>query len=538
MKTRCIQKTGVIFLLLMFLAIGCSEDFLNTKQMGVKTLDEFYQTDSEAFEALMGCYDKLQEVWVGQRGFNYAQTLQLLSDEVYCGGSRRGDGVALEEINEFRYGSANQQVYNLFSGCYNVIYTANNILDRVTPDTDIKKVIYAEAKAIRAHAYFQLVVMFGDVPLVLNVLTADDYAQPRTPANEVWAQIEKDLTEAIPDLPLRSAQSQRDKARISKGTAQSMLGKAYLFQDKFAEAATVFDQVITSNEYDLYPDYSKILRRDSEFGVESLFEIVVPDNQNYQTHPQAFAGEFTWLCWFYGPKGGGWFEGGPNVNIYTGGFNFMVAKWSFYQQYVDAGEVVRLASSIISETDLKALGGNMRNPAFATPALPEGTLAWSCDPCIRLKYAPWMTEAGANTTAPDVNFGTNQRIIRFADVLLMAAEANNRKTPADDIKAQLYLNRVRARVLLPPVVETGTAMFDAIKKERKFELAFEGHRFHDLIRWGEAATALADQGKQIPKGDGTYLSVPDAGFKARNLLFPIPEQEMAVNPKMTQNQGY
>lgn len=538
MKTRYIQKIGIFFLLFLFLTIGCTEDFLDTTQKGVTSLDDFYQTDEEVFEALVACYDKVQEIYLGQRAFNYTQVAELLSDEVWCGGSRRGDSNELEEINEFRYGAENGMIYNLFSGLYNIIYAANNILDRVTPDTDIKKVIVAEAKAIRAYAYFNLVIMFGDVPLVLKVLTPEEYAQPRTPTSEVLSQIETDFNEAIQDLLLKSEQSQRDKARISKGTAQSMLGKAYLFDGKYTEAAAEFQKVIDSGEYDLYPDYSKILRRETEWGIESIFEVGIPDNQNYTTHDQAFVAEFSWLYWFYGPKGGGWFEAGDNLDIYDGGFNFMTAKWSFYQEYVDAGEAVRLESSIISEADLNSIGGNMRNPAFATDALPKGTLAWSCDSCIRLKYSPYLSEAGSNTNSPDLNIGTNQRIIRYADVLLMAAEAYNKKSSPDDAKALDYINKVRDRVSLPSLNLGGDALFEAIKKERKFELAFEGHRFHDLVRWGDATEALKDQGKEIPKGDGNYYSVDNAGFKARNILFPIPAQELAVNPHMTQNSGY
>jgi hypothetical protein len=238
-----------------------------------------------------------------------------------------------------------------------------------------------------------------------------------------------------------------------------------------------------------------------------------------------------------GPKGGGWFVGHTvNLPIGNSGFGFWNAKLEDYQAFVDAGDVVRRQATILSEAEVIAKGGKLRNATFKTPALPLGTLAWSSDPVLRLKYTNWNDE----TQGPNVNnnIGTNWRMIRFADVLLMAAEAYNRKPSPDDTKALQYINRVRTRVSLPPLAVTGDALFNAIKTERRLELMFEGHRYHDLIRWGDAANVLKDQGKQIPKGDGTWYVIEGAGFKDRNWLWPIPEVEMNVNPNMTQNPGF
>ncbi len=146
-----------------------------------------------------------------------------------------------------------------------------------------------------------------------------------------------------------------------------------------------------------------------------------------------------------GPKGGGWFVGNATtLPIGNSGFGFWNAKLEVYQLYVDAGDPVRRAGTILSEAEVIAKGGKLRNPIYKTPELPLGTLAWSSDPCLRLKYTNWNDE----TQGPTVNnnISTNYRYIRFADVLLMAAEANNRKPSPDDTKALQYINRVRARV--------------------------------------------------------------------------------------------
>ncbi|MCK7536444.1 MAG: RagB/SusD family nutrient uptake outer membrane protein [Marinilabiliales bacterium] len=245
MKTKYI-----LFFVFSIVLLSACEEFLDTKQPGVFTVDEFYQTDQQAFQAILGCYDYIQNVWENVE-YVPQQTYTMMSDEVYAGGSLRGDALRLEEVNEFRHSSNNSLMSDLFSQSYNGIYRSNTILERVTPDTDVKKLVIAEAKVMRAFWYFQLVFNWGDVPLVTKVLAPEEYAQPRTPASQVWAQIEKDLNEAIPDLPLKSAQTKRDKARWSKGAAQSLLGKAYLFQEKYTEAANEFEKVIISNEYNL-----------------------------------------------------------------------------------------------------------------------------------------------------------------------------------------------------------------------------------------------------------------------------------------------
>lgn len=533
-------KYFLILVLSILLVNACSEDFLDTDQPGVFTVDNYFKTDAQAFQAILGCYDYIQNVWVNVE-YVPQQTYTMMSDEVYAGGSLRGDALRLEEVNEFRHSSNNSLMSDLFSQCYNGIYRSNTILEKVTPDSDIKKLVTAEAKLMRAFWYFHLVFNWGDVPLVTKVLTPAEYAQPRTPAAQVWAQIEKDLNEAIPDLPLKSAQSKRDKARWSKGAAQSLLGKVYLFQKKYSEAAGLFETVITSNEYNLYADFSRLLRKDQELGIESVFEVMQPmmaySSTNVPPTISNVAGERSRWQRFMGPKGGGWFVGNTvNLPIGNSGFGFWNAKLEDYQAFVDAGDVVRRQATILSEAEVIAKGGKLRNATFKTTALPLGTLAWSSDPVLRLKYTNWNDE----TQGPNVNnnIGTNWRMIRFADVLLMAAEANNRKPSADDVKALQYINRVRTRAGLPALAVTGNALFEAIKTERRLELMFEGHRYHDLIRWGDAATVLKDQGKRIPKGDGTWYLIDGAGFKDRNWLWPIPEVEMNVNPNMTQNPGF
>jgi hypothetical protein len=190
---------------------------------------------------------------------------------------------------------------------------------------------------------------------------------------------------------------------------------------------------------------------------------------------------------------------------------------------------VRRNANLISEADLIAEGGSMRNV--------NGNLPYGNDGYLRLKYAIYTSDGGEPVSG--YNNGTNFRVIRYADVLLMAAEAYNRKSSPNDTKALSYINEVRGRVSLSDLNITGTALFEAIKLERRLELAFEGQRFQDLVRWGDASTYLVNQGKVVPLGTGSVLSFPEAGFKTgKNELLPIPLAELNVNENMTQNPGY
>ena len=514
-----IYKYGLTALLSLMLISGCSEDFLNTPQRGTTSEAEFYRTDAEALQGLMAGYDLLQDVQ-----FSHFYLQMALSDECYAGGGQRGDnGGILEEINEFRFGPSNTRIALSFAWNYRGIYRANKVIDNVLPDSDNKTIYIAIAKVLRAYHYFNLVTLWGDVPLVLHELEPDEYAQPRVTTTEIWTQIEKDLSEAIADLPLKSNMPALIKNLATKGTAQALLGKALLFQNKFDEAAATFEQVINSNQYTLYADYSKILRPVSEYGTESVFEIAYTTSKNYIGLPGIESSTF---MLFNSPRES-FFEGG-SLGIIPG-WGFYNPHSSLYNAFIEAKDSVRRKSSIISKDELVQAGGKLTNI--------NGNIPYGSDGYVRLKYVMYKEDGGLPQSS--ANNGTNSRIIRYADVLLMASEANNRMSVPNDDKALQYINTVRRRVNLTDLNIRGAALFEAIKKERRLELSFESVRYQDLIRWGDAYEVLKDQGKVIPLGTGSVLHFPEAGFRnARNELLPIPEEEMNVNPKMEQNTGY
>jgi len=486
---------------------GCS-DFLDTEQRGVIPQDDFYKTDADALAAVYAIYDSLQE----GEPFLFKN---FISDESNVGGGARGDNFGYEEMNEFTHGPSNPKIELAFQTYYKSIYLCNLAIDKLASDTQTKINVIADAKAIRAYNYFELVTMWGRVPLVLHELMPNEYAQPNTEVSEIWTQIEKDLSEAISDLPLKSLQNQRDKARVSKGTAQALLGKAYLYQEKYAEAAVQLEAVISSGEYALYEDFSKLLREEQEFGIESLFEISEKADPS-----QTSEGEHDFYA--CGPRAGFFTAGELEMEP---GWGFMPARGDLYDVFVAAGDVVRRKATILNEEEMSAFGTSVRSS--------DGIFQYGGEGYLRLKYATWMAERGASAI---IQYGTNIRVIRYADVLLMAAEAYNRS--GNNSRALECINQVRSRVELSPLSSNGDQLFEDIKLERRLELAYENVRYQDLIRWGDAAKVFANQGKKIPRGDGTYIEIADAGFKERNWLFPIPEAEINVNQNIEQNPGW
>lgn len=521
MKTK-IVKIGVLALATL-LPLGACDDYLDTTQRGVTSQDAFYQTDNDAYQALMAIYYGLKSNSLNEFQMN------ILSDDAQAGGGSRSDNNQGNELNEFTFSSSNSILSGMFTTWYQTIYKANVLLKRVADDTAAKKLYRAEAKGLRAYCYFQLVSYWGAVPLVLEPLEAGNYNQPNSTVAEIYAQIEQDLKDAMAELPAKSQQSAADKARFSKGAAQSLLGKAYLFQKKYAEAAAALDEVIKSNEYSLYPDFAYITRNESEFGVESIFELNYVASKTEVTQGTAIAA-------YCGPRSP-WFKAGT-TGITESGWGWVAPEMGLHDAYVVAGDQVRGRATVLSEDELI----NEYNGSYRAA---DGSIPYGTDGLVRVKYGAFVSEFPDQNEGYHVLGATNFRLIRYADVLLMAAEAHNRAADNDAL-ARGYVNQVRARVNLPalPASLSGDNLFEAIKLERRLELAFENARFRDLVRWGDAATVLKDSGKKTSLGtyaNGVeqFFENPSAGFKAnKNELMPFPETEITVNPNIKQNQGY
>lgn len=504
MKNRFIHKILVVLVALVAVT-SCSKDFLETEPYGKLSVDNFYKTDADAMNGIIAAYDILQ--WTNARDWQSVYLAKTLpSDESSCGGSSAGDQPPLQELDKFNYGAGNSVIKGAFEGNYYGIFRCNMVINKVDPINDYRKIIVAEAKCLRAYFYSELVMMFGRVPLVLRELAPSEYKQPQAEVAAIYAQIETDLKEAIAVLPVKSAYAAEDKFRVSKGTAQALLGKVYLYEKKWKESSDAFESVILSNEYSLSNDYSTLFRSAQEFGNESIFEVSYTSERGYDWGTFGWGGNrnmennISWqLC---GPRGDYFVAGNSGM---VGGWGFNYPTESIYNAF-ESGDV-RRSATVWSIPDLKVLGGDW-----------TGTEAYGFNGYFRVKYGTFADETGGPVT--ELNYGTNLRLLRLADVLLMASEAYYRQ--GKEAESRTELNKVRSRAGLADVDASGDALFMAIVKERETELAFEGVRFFDLVRWGLAPQVLGSQGFVTGKHE----------------LFPIPLDEITNNDLIQQNPKY
>lgn len=495
---------SLVCLLVSLLGSGCKK-FLDQPVTGAFDEELFYKTDLDAMQAINATYDMMTAHYNSSWGSMY-MVKTMLSDESNAGGSDAGDQPGYQTLDNYTFDATNDKIRDSWRMCYYTIYRANKVINRVLPETDLRKRIIAEAKFLRAFNYFELVSLWGDVPLVLNdILPANYTSTGRKPKADVWAQIEKDLTEAIAVLPLKSAYSGGDRYHVSKGSAQALLGKALLYQQKYAEAATQFENVITSTQYQLAPSVGAAFSRNYEFGSESVFEISYTNTRGYDwgNFPWGAAPESNIHIQLMGPRSD-YYTKAPADSL-IGGWGFNLPKQKLWNAFVAAGDVSRRQQTIMSVGELTAAGGAWSNAT-----------AYDYEGYFQRKYGTFTTQTGG--PIGELNYGTNWRHIRYADVLLMAAEAYNKSN--NDNKARGYLNDVRTRSGLGAVATSGAALFNDIVKERQLELAFEGFRFTDLVRWNLAATELGP-----------------LGYQAKHAVLPIPDFDVRTG-SLPQNTGW
>jgi starch-binding outer membrane protein, SusD/RagB family len=498
MKNLLIKVTLVCFTALVF-GSGCKK-FLDQEVPGAFAEEDFYATDEDAMQAVTAIYDMMQAHYNNNWGSLY-MVKTLLSDESNAGGSDAGDQPGYQTLDNYNFDATNDKVRDAWRMCYFTIYRANKTINRTKAETPLRKRLVAEAKFLRAFNYFELVSLWGDVPLVLDDIPPAEYTTTgRKPKADVYAQIQKDLNEAIVDLPLKNVLGGGDRFRVSKGSAQALLGKALLYQQKWAEAAAQFELVITSAQYNLAPSIGAAFSEGYEFGPESLFEISYTKNRSYDwgNFPWGSAPESNIHIQLMGPRGDYYTKAPADSMI--GGWGFNLPKQKLWDAYIAAGDVNRRRHTVMSVAELIAAGGNWSNPT-----------AYDYEGFFQRKYGTFQSQTGA--PIGELNYGTNWRHIRYSDVLLMAAEAYNKSS--NDGKARQYLNLVRQRAGLGDINSSGATLFTDIVKERQLELAFEGFRYVDLVRWGLASTELGPLGYQQNKH--SLLPIPDFDVRTASL---------------------
>jgi len=494
-----ILKIGILIGIIVTIAISCTDDFVERDPVYSIDSENYFNSEADYNSALIGAYDLLHAT------FKNVMLGDIASDNTLSGGESANDVAGFQQIDDMNHTAVNAELKNIWDWLFAGVNRANYILEfKDKTDFPNKNQVIAEARFLRAYYNFELVKFFGPIPLSgdKRFKLDDEKTIPRSPVAEVYASIESDLLFAIDNLNPVAAQS----GRATKGAAQALLGKAYLYQEKFVNASTVLDQLITSGSYSLVANYSAIFENSGENGPESVFEIQYTD---------AEGASFTCLQCSEGNVAVG-FNGVRNLSapLYDSGFSFNVPT----QKIVDAFEVGDNRKSV-SILDIVAFAA--ANTTYNNNAGVKYGIGYKHTGYYNRKYIPRQGDQNigdANLTNPN-----NYRSIRYADVLLMAAEAFNRGG-INDGKAREYLNQVRRRAFGDnnhDISASGAALTDFILAERRVELVGEGHRFFDLVRTGKAAQEIT-------------------GFTTgKNEVFPVPNEEIRFsNGNWQQNPGY
>lgn len=521
MKTRYIYM--LVLGLLAAFATSCESRLDIPKHGNMGGQQDFYKTDADAMQALTSLYIS----W-GNNYYNWSFVKNLLADDVWCGGGGRGDNADMERLNEYTFDTDHGMISGLYSGMYSIIYNANLIIGLMDPDTPVKKQVAAEAKFFRAWANFELVSLFGTASKVDHLLTPGEYRQPNSTPEELWSLVEQDLNDAITSGALPSkkrADDAENSIRVTREVAQALLGKAYVFQKKYPEAVSVLDQVIESGKYDLWKgDYDKLQHVAANSSCESMLEV-----QKRNDAEQAW----TQMTMTFIMQG--WrtdkltLTGEALATIATGTYGFMNPRKSLYDAFVamEGKEGYRLNATIRTYEQMKQFGVTLN--AGAELVGHEG-------------YFNWKNRALKEDCVIDASYFQalqyiNLRVMRYAEVLLLAAEAH--VLGGSQEKALEYINKIRDRAHLSPLSHV---TLDDVKKEKRLELCMECVRYQDLVRWGDAESALGDQGREVTKftieGTSVHSTNSTYGFQTKHNLLPIPRKELELNPNMVQNQGW
>ena len=487
------KKILLVVFALFAISISCTDNFVEVSPQYSIDSENYFNSEDDYYNALVAAYDLLQTT--------YANALlgEIASDNTLCGGESPTDVIGWQQVDDMIHTPVNSNLKDIWNWMFAGVQRTNYFMEfKDKIDFSGKEEMIGEIRFLRAYYNFELVKWFGPIPLKVDqrFKLGDETTIPRSPVSEVYAQIEADLIFAasvLKDNPIQVG-------RATKGAAQALLGKAYLYQDKFAEAADVLEKVIKSGKYTLVGNYNSIFENEGENGLESVFEVQYTDVEGagfgcLQCSEGNVAVGFSGVRGYTGP-------------LFTPGFSFNVPTKESYDAF-EPGDLRKDVAILDIE-------------AWAASQGAEFTKGNEHTGYFNRKYLPRKRRAEAqsdlNLTNPN-----NYRAIRYADVLLMAAEANNRGK-ISDTKAQKYVSDVRARAFGDSnhnVTVTGAALTDVIYQERRVELMGEGHRFFDLVRTGKAA------GK-IP------------GFVAgKNELFPIPLEEIEFSiGNWTQNPNY
>lgn len=495
-------KYSVIVLVLT--TISCSKEYLDVEPKGTYLEENYYQNEAQAYSGLIAVYDILGKE---TRGFeNMVTMMNAGSDDHYAGGGGPDDGAGIHAFSHYSI-TPSSIPSSFWNDYYQGIFRANALLSKL-PDVPMaestRKRFTAETKALRAHFYFQLVRMFGNIPLIVDPLPTNEiYSVEQAPRENVYAQIEADLEEAMNDLP-DVVNLGTEAGRFSKGAAQALLGKVYLYNGKLSAAAAELAEVngtpggTSKYGYSLLDNFDDLWDFGNTFNSESILETTNTNQSNAE-----------WGFWGSGA------DEGNSINIMVGPRSYVRSAGSTAPDFAP-GWSFNVFTEIFYDIikDDPRFGATVANLKAFEEAGEIEYLHGDQDTGYYLKkFMPLNSDATTGGGVKELNYQQHVYIIRLADTYLLEAEALG----GSGTRAQALLDAVRARVGLPSI----PVSMEAIWNERRIELAGEGHRWFDLVRTGNAGTALADRGFTVGK----------------NEVLPIPLQELE-NTLLVQNPNY
>lgn len=480
----------------LLLTTSCSDDFLDRKPYGSTTKDDLGFSEDDLYTGLIyDIYGHLRSYDIS--ALPYVSVTNVTSDDADKG-STPSDAPDVGQLDAFTFNAANGLIGGWYKSNFVGVTKANEALDFMQNATqnDSLKVMTAESRFMRALFYFNLVRSFGGMPIIDHKLAQNEKAPVRSTLDQTYDFIQKDLEYGIGLLPSKRDAGTKWDGRATRDAVKAYLAKVNLYRKNWGEAYRLTSEIITSGEYNLNTPYDKIFTETQENGPESVFETQCQQNILYNLSIGSQYAEVQ------GVRG--------SLNL---GWGFNVPSQSLIDAY-EPGDPRKEATIIFRGTEVE--------PGVLVPMDAD-------NPTYNKKVYPWVNERNQ----PNRDFANGYwqkgswidvRLMRYADVVLMNAEAALESGNIPEALAKLEMVRKRARgnnpAILPQITTTDPAeLRKAIRHERRIELAMEGERYFDLIRWGEAATILGP-----------------AWVSPKNELFPIPQSEIDLSGgTLTQN---
>lgn len=474
------------FALSLTLCASCEEDLIVEPNDSINEID-FLNNPNNAITLVNGVYNK--QLDFEMYSFSWIGMTSITSDDADKGSSLSDSGADKNKLDNLDFDASDISFREVWQGRYDGIGKANNALfylEQLQIQEALKMRLIGEIKFLRALYYFDLVRCFGGVPIVTSKIDINDselikqVVFTRKTKQETYSQIEADLLDAIEKLPLKGQYAANDLGRASKGAAEALLAKVYLYQNKWQEAFDSAGMVIGSGQYGLLPNYADVWREVGENKVESIYEI--------QASPGNAMRAYSYV---QGPRGTpdlGWGFNTPSVSL---------------ENAYETNDLRKAATILYSDTDL--WDGFPASAGWTNP---------------RYNYKSYHSSIAESSNGDRELTGKNLRILKYSDILLIRAEAALNLGNSTEALDKVNMLRVRAGL-----EERTSITMDQLLHERRVEMAMEHDRWFDLVRTGKALSAMAANGK-------TYIP-------GKHEVFPIPQNEIILSGGiLLQNPGY